>query len=57
MIYMLSGKVVYRHGDQTYPLEPGDTLMFDSAALHGPETLVERPATYLSIIVYRVNPA
>jgi transcriptional regulator with XRE-family HTH domain len=57
LIYMLSGKVVYRHGVQTYPLEPGDALMFDSAALHGPETLVERPATYLSIIVYRVNPA
>ena len=57
LIYMLSGKVVYRHGDQTYALEPGDALMFDSAALHGPEILVERPATYLSIIVYRANPA
>jgi transcriptional regulator with XRE-family HTH domain len=57
LIYMLSGKVVYRHGDQTYPLEPGDALMFDSAALHGPETLVDRPATYLSIIVYRAMPA
>jgi transcriptional regulator with XRE-family HTH domain len=55
LLYMLSGKVIYRHGDQTYPLAPGDALMFDSAALHGPETLVERPATYLSIIVYRAN--
>ena len=56
LIFMLSGKVIYRHGDQTYPLEPGDSLMFDSAALHGPETVVERPATYLSIIVYRASP-
>jgi transcriptional regulator with XRE-family HTH domain len=56
LIYMLSGKVVYRHGDETYPLGPGDSLMFDSAALHGPETVVERPATYLSIIVYRASP-
>jgi transcriptional regulator with XRE-family HTH domain len=56
LIYMISGKVVYRHGDQTYPLEPGDALMFDSAAQHGPEILVERPATYLSIIVYRAAP-
>jgi transcriptional regulator with XRE-family HTH domain len=56
LIYMLSGKVVYRHGDQTYPLDPGDALMFDSAAQHGPETLVERPATYLSIIIYRSSP-
>jgi transcriptional regulator with XRE-family HTH domain len=55
IIYMLSGKVVYRHADQTYPLGPGDTLMFDSAGLHGPETLIERPATYLSIIIYRAN--
>jgi transcriptional regulator with XRE-family HTH domain len=56
IIYMLSGKLVYRHADQTYPLGPGDTLMFDSAGLHGPETLIERPATYLSIIIYRANP-
>ncbi len=55
IIYMLSGRVVYRHADRTYPLGPGDTLMFDSAGLHGPETLLERPATYLSIIVYRAN--
>ena len=56
IIYMISGKVIYRHADQTYPLEPGDTLMFDSEALHGPESVVERPATYLSIIIYRANP-
>jgi transcriptional regulator with XRE-family HTH domain len=51
-IYMLTGEVVYRHGDQTYHLRPGDSLLFDSRALHGPETLVILPMTYLSIIVY-----
>lgn len=51
-IYMLTGEVVYRHGDQTYHLRPGDALMFDSAALHGPERLITKPMTYLSIIVY-----
>lgn len=51
-IYMLSGEVVYRHGDQSYHLKPGDSLLFDSTALHGPETLVQQPMTYLSIIVY-----
>jgi transcriptional regulator with XRE-family HTH domain len=55
-IYMLTGEVVYRHADQTYHLKPGDALMFDSSALHGPETLVVRPMTYLSIIMYRGNP-
>jgi transcriptional regulator with XRE-family HTH domain len=51
-IFMLTGRVVYRHGEQTYELEPGDSLMFDSAGLHGPEKLIELPSTYLSIIVY-----
>jgi transcriptional regulator with XRE-family HTH domain len=51
-IYMLTGAVVYRHADRTYPLRPGDALMFDSAAPHGPEELTELPMTYLSIIVY-----
>ncbi len=51
-IYMLSGKVRYRHGDRTYLMEPGDALFFDAAARHGPEDLVEVPMHYLSIIVY-----
>ena len=51
-IYMLSGEVDYRHADKTYRLAPGDALMFDSAAPHGPDRLIETPATYLSIIVY-----
>lgn len=51
-IYMLTGEVIYRHGDTSHRLRPGDSLMFDSGALHGPETLVKRPMTYLSIIVY-----
>ncbi len=51
-IYMLTGEVVYRHGEQSYHLRPGDSLLFDSAAPHGPERLVVKPMTYLSIIVY-----
>jgi transcriptional regulator with XRE-family HTH domain len=51
-IYMLTGEVVYRHGDQSYHLAPGDTLLFDSAAPHGPEKLLIKPMTYLSIITY-----
>jgi transcriptional regulator with XRE-family HTH domain len=51
-LYMLSGKVRYRHADRTYLLEPGDALFFDAAARHGPEQLVEAPMEYLSIIIY-----
>lgn len=51
-LYMLSGKVRYRHSDRTYVMEPGDALFFDAAARHGPEELIKTPMTYLSIIVY-----
>ena len=55
MIYMLTGRVTYRHSDKTYDLGPGDTLMFDASAAHGPEELNELPMTYLSIITYARN--
>lgn len=51
-LYMLSGKVRYRHADRLYLMEPGDALCFDAAARHGPEELVEAPMQYLSIIIY-----
>ena len=51
-IYMLTGRVLYRHADKVYPLAPGDSLFFDSAGLHGPEELKKLPMTYLSIIMY-----
>lgn len=52
LIYMLEGTVDYRHGAETYHLEPGDTLLFDSSALHGPEQFTGEATRYLSIIVY-----
>ncbi len=51
-LYMLSGKVRYRHADRTYLMEPGDALFFDSTAHHGPEELIKAPMQYLSIIIY-----
>lgn len=55
VIYMLQGEVDYRHGDKVHALKPGDTLFFDADAPHGPETLVQLPARYLSIISYPQN--
>lgn len=55
-IHMLTGEVIYRHGERSYHLRPGDSLLFDSAATHGPEELVVRPMTYLSIIMYGRQP-
>ncbi len=51
-LYMLEGQVKYHHGRETYHLEPGDSLIFDADAPHGPEDLIELPARYLSIICY-----
>lgn len=51
-IFMLEGRLVYRHGDQTFPMGPGDALFFDSIAPHGPIELVEVPCRYLSVITY-----
>ncbi|MEH6522520.1 helix-turn-helix domain-containing protein [Sulfitobacter sp.] len=51
-IYMLEGEIDYRHGEEVYPLKPGDTLFFDADAAHGPEVLTLLPARYLSIICY-----
>ena len=51
-IYMLEGEVVYRHGDRLHRLTPGDAMLFDSGAAHGPEELVSLPMRYLSIIIY-----
>ena len=51
-LYMLDGRVDYRHGRSTFLLEPGDSLIFDADSPHGPERLIELPARYLSIICY-----
>ncbi|MFK7880467.1 helix-turn-helix domain-containing protein [Roseobacter sp.] len=51
-LYMLQGRLEYRHGRTKYLLEPGDSLIFDADAPHGPEKMVQLPAQYLSIICY-----
>ena len=53
-IYLLEGKLEYRHGKHTYLLEPGDSLSFRGEVPHGPERLVELPIRFLAIIYYAV---
>lgn len=52
LLFMLEGEVTYRHGDRLFPLKPGDSLLFDADARHGPEVLDRLPARYLSVICY-----
>ncbi|KPK33968.1 MAG: XRE family transcriptional regulator [Betaproteobacteria bacterium SG8_40] len=51
-IYLLAGRLEYRHGQQRYMLEPGDSLTFRGDIPHGPENLIETPIHLLSIIMY-----
>lgn len=51
-LYMLQGKIEYRHGKRTYVLEPGDSLTFPGNVPHGPEKLLKLPIRFLSVIVY-----
>jgi transcriptional regulator with XRE-family HTH domain len=51
-IYMLKGKMDYRHGKQVYRLKPGDALTFDGNIPHGPEKLASVPIKFLTIIHY-----
>ncbi len=50
-IYILEGKVSYRHGGRVYQMGPGDSMFFDSDAPHGPEELLKLPIRFLSVIV------
>jgi transcriptional regulator with XRE-family HTH domain len=52
-LYMLEGNVIYRHGERTYDMHPGDALFFDAEAPHGPDELRKLPARYISVISYR----
>lgn len=50
-IYMLEGEIGYRHSSRTYRLSPGDSLLFDADAPHGPDELIELPCRFLSVII------
>jgi len=51
-IYMLEGKLEYRVGKDSFILSSGDSLTFQAAIPHRPETLLETPIKFLAIIHY-----
>lgn len=51
-LYMLEGRMEYRHGQHTYLMTPGDALTFRGEVPHGPEVLIEVPIRFLAIIIY-----
>jgi transcriptional regulator with XRE-family HTH domain len=50
-LYMLTGRLTYRYGRQTYDLAPGDSLMLDGTVAHGPEELIDMPIQFISITI------
>lgn len=51
-IYLLTGKMEYRHGPHTYHILPGDSLTFRGEVSHGPVRLIMTPIIFLSLIIY-----
>ena len=51
-IYLLEGKLRYRHGKQTYLMSPGDSLTFKGKVAHGPVDLIKVPIRMLAITMY-----
>ena len=51
-LYMLEGKIEYRHGHDTYILNAGDSLFFEADSPHGPEKLHILPIKFISVISY-----
>ncbi len=50
LLFMLKGKMDYRHAGQVYHLEPGDSLFFDGNIEHGPVRVYQPPVEFLSVI-------
>lgn len=50
LIFMLEGAMDYRHDEQIYHLDPGDSLFFDGTIEHGPVKVYQPPVRFLSII-------
>lgn len=50
LLFMLDGSMDYRHGDETFRLNPGDSLYFDGMISHGPLAVYNPPVRFLSII-------
>ncbi len=51
-IYVFEGEMVYRHGENTYPMKVGDSLFFDATTPHGPQEMIKLPIRFLSVISY-----
>lgn len=52
IVHVMAGRMEYRHGQNTYTLEPGDTLTYDSDIPHGPERILETPIRVMCVMIH-----
>lgn len=48
-VYLLSGRLRYRHGARVLEMSPGDALLFEARAPHGVEQVLAEPVNYLAV--------
>jgi transcriptional regulator with XRE-family HTH domain len=51
-IYVLEGQLKYRHGNRTYLMSKGDSLLFQADVPHGPERLIRTPVRYITVLCF-----
>ncbi|MFK4445350.1 transcriptional regulator with XRE-family HTH domain [Caballeronia udeis] len=48
-LHVLEGKMKYRYANRLYDVKPGDSLLFDPNAAHGPEEILTTPVKFLAV--------
>ena len=48
-LHILEGKMKYRYANRLYEVKPGDSLLFDPNAAHGPEEILSTPVKFLAV--------
>ncbi|MEX0320304.1 MAG: helix-turn-helix domain-containing protein [Ruegeria sp.] len=49
-IHLTEGEMVYRCGDASYHMRPGDSLSFDSNSAHGPQELLNDRVRFITVV-------
>lgn len=48
-LHVLEGTMKYRYANRLYEVKPGDSLLFDPNAAHGPEEILSAPVKFLAV--------
>lgn len=54
-MHMVEGEMIFRCGDATYHMRPGDSLSFDSNNTHAPEELLTEKVRFITVVAKAVS--